>query len=40
MSQNPNPTKTNQVDTKRENFRKYLEKEGVLETLTKSLVKI
>ena len=27
-----------QIDAKREEFRKYLEKEGILETLTKSLV--
>ena len=26
------------IDTKREEFRKYLEKEGVLESLTKALV--
>ena len=26
------------IDAKREDFRKYLEKEGILETLTKSLV--
>jgi hypothetical protein len=26
------------MDLKREEFRKYLEKEGILETLTKSLV--
>ena len=29
-----------QMDTKREEFRKYLEKEGVLEYLTKSLVSL
>lgn len=31
---------TAQVDAKREEFRKYLEKSGVLETLTKSLVSL
>ena len=30
---------TAQIDAKREEFRKYLEKEGVLESLTKALVK-
>ena len=29
---------TAQIDAKREEFRKYLEKEGVLESLTKALV--
>ena len=29
---------TGQIDAKREEFRKYLEKEGVLESLTKALV--
>ena len=29
---------SSQIDAKREEFRKYLEKEGVLESLTKSLV--
>ena len=29
---------TKNIDTKREEFRKYLEKEGVLESLTKALV--
>ena len=30
---------TAQIDAKREEFRKYLEKEGVLESLTKALVR-
>ena len=29
---------TVQIDARREEFRKYLEKEGILESLTKSLV--
>ena len=31
---------TAQIDAKREEFRKYLEKEGILESLTKTLVRI
>ena len=31
---------SNPMDTKREEFRKYLEKEGILEALTKALVNI
>ena len=34
-----NASKTNPLDTKREEFRKYLEKEGILEQLTRSLVR-
>merc|ERR1719220_876686 len=32
------PGRSNMVDAKREEFRKYLEKEGILESLTKALV--
>ena len=31
--------KSTPIDTKREEFRKYLEKEGILESLTKALVR-
>lgn len=33
-----NNSKSTNMDTKREEFRKYLEKEGILESLTKALV--
>merc|ERR1711992_530833 len=39
-SGNGNTGRSAQMDTKREEFRKYLEKEGVLEYLTKSLVSL
>ena len=34
------PGRSNLVDAKREEFRKYLEKEGILESLTKALVSL